>query len=112
TLHAEKHDAASQAEGQMMRHPKRERTLLVGAGFLAVLVALYVGQDVLEKQAAAQGRSGVQAPRFEVDPLWPKPLPNHWVIGSTIGVWVDARDHIWIIHRAVTLVANELVPEK
>ena len=20
----------------------------------------------------------VQAPRFEVDPLWPKPLPNHW----------------------------------
>ena len=23
----------------------------------------------------------MQAPRFEVDPLWPKPLPNHWVLG-------------------------------
>src|SRR2546430_10696642 len=20
----------------------------------------------------------VRAPRFEVDPFWPKPLPNHW----------------------------------
>ena len=31
----------------------------------------------------------VQAPRFEVDPLWPKPLPNHWVLGNVIGVGVD-----------------------
>ncbi len=42
---------------------------------------------------------GVQAPMFEVDPLWPKPLPNHWVLGSAIGVTVDSEDHIWIIHR-------------
>jgi len=32
--------------------------------------------------------------------MWPKPLPNHWVQGNTIGVSVDSRDHIWIIHRA------------
>jgi len=31
--------------------------------------------------------------------MWPKPLPNHWVLGSTIGVGVDSRDHIFIIHR-------------
>ena len=36
---------------------------------------------------------------FEVDPFWPKPLPNHWVLGSAIGVSVDAQDHVWIIHR-------------
>jgi hypothetical protein len=30
--------------------------------------------------------SGKQAPIFEVDPFWPKPLPNHWVTGSTIGL--------------------------
>ncbi|MDP2956928.1 MAG: hypothetical protein Q8N53_10955 [Longimicrobiales bacterium] len=48
--------------------------------------------------AAAPGTPGM-APRFEVDPLWPKPLPNHWVLGSTIGVSVDSRDHVWIIHR-------------
>ena len=42
---------------------------------------------------------GPMAPRFEVDPLWPKPLPNHWLLGSTVGVSVDSRDHVWIIHR-------------
>jgi DNA-binding beta-propeller fold protein YncE len=43
------------------------------------------------------------APRFEVDPFWPKPLPNHWVLGSAIGVSVDSRDHVWIIHRHQSL---------
>ena len=43
------------------------------------------------------------APRFEVDPLWPKPLPNNWVVGSVIGVSVDSRDHVWVIHRAGSL---------
>ena len=52
--------------------------------------------------AAQWGAAGV-APRFEVDPLWPKPLPNHWVLGSTIGVSVDSRDHVWIIHRQQSL---------
>ena len=36
---------------------------------------------------------------FEVDPLWPKPLPNNWLLGWTIGVWVDEQDYVWIIHR-------------
>lgn len=40
-----------------------------------------------------------QVPLFEVDPLWPKPLPNHWVLGSTVGVTVDSQDRIWIVHR-------------
>ena len=53
-------------------------------------------------------RATTRAPRFEVDPFWPKPLPNHWLLGSTIGVWVDERDHIWIIHRSsATLNNNE-----
>jgi len=49
----------------------------------------------------------VQAPRFEVDPMWPKPLPNHWVVGPVIGVSVDARDHVWILHRQESLEAKE-----
>ena len=48
------------------------------------------------------------APMFEVDPLWPKPLPNHWLLGSTIGVAVDSREHVWIIHRQATLANNEI----
>jgi hypothetical protein len=41
----------------------------------------------------------VDAPRFEVDPYWPKPLPNQWLLGSTIGIGIDSRDHVFIIHR-------------
>jgi DNA-binding beta-propeller fold protein YncE len=85
----------------------RSRNLYIGAGFAALLAGLAVAQAVLDKTVAAQA-TGVQAPRFEVDPLWPKPLPNHWVLGSTIGVWVDTDDHVWIIHRSsATLARNE-----
>jgi DNA-binding beta-propeller fold protein YncE len=49
--------------------------------------------------AAAQGK----LPHFEPDPSWPKPLPNNWMIGQVSGTAVDARDHIWILHRPRTL---------
>ena len=61
---------------------------LVGVGLAVLFLALAAGQAWLDRTAAAQGRDGVRAPRFEVDPLWPKPLPNHWVLGSAIGPWV------------------------
>jgi len=47
-----------------------------GAMLVAGVVALGLGQAVLQHQAEAQGAS-VQAPKFVVDPLWPKPLPNN-----------------------------------
>ena len=59
------------------------------------LAGLGAAQAVLQ----ADSRQTVQAPRFEVDPLWPRPLPNHWILGSVIGVGVDSRDHVFIIHR-------------
>ncbi len=83
-----------------------KRKLSIGAMFLVAIVALGIGSIVLEKKAAVQA-AGVQAPRFEVDPMWPKPLPNHWVMGNVIGVSVDGRDHIWIIHRQGSLEAME-----
>src|SRR6202521_3242043 len=39
--------------------------------------------------------------------MWPKPLPNHWLLGMTIGVSVDGQDHIWIIHRGGSLERME-----
>ena len=80
---------------------KRKRNVLVGTAFLAVLVALGIGQARLGGTAAAQ--STVQAPTFEVDPFWPRPLPNHWIIGSAVGITVDSRDHVFIIHRQGSL---------
>ena len=76
------------------------------ATVLAVLIVLGIASSMLEKKAAVQA-SGLQAPRFEVDPLWPKPLPNHWLLGMTIGVSVDSQDHVWIVHRQDTLDAKE-----
>jgi hypothetical protein len=38
-------------------------------------------------------------PKAEVDSLWPRPLPNHWILGSVTGVAVDSRDHVWVLHR-------------
>jgi DNA-binding beta-propeller fold protein YncE len=79
----------------------------VGAVFCAAIVALGISSIVLGNKASVHAGT-VQAPRFEVDPMWPKPLPNHWVIGNAIGVSADAQDHIWIIHRAGSLEAKEI----
>src|SRR6478735_4203866 len=88
-------------------HAQR-RNFVIAAGFIATLTVLGCGQALLQQQADAPGAT-VEAPRFEVDPLWPKPLPNHWLLGRGVGVWADEQDHIWIIHTGKGhLDANEL----
>jgi DNA-binding beta-propeller fold protein YncE len=47
-------------------------------------------------------------PQFQVDPFWPKPLPNNWLVGQVAGVHVDKRDHVWIIHRPSSLSDREV----
>src|SRR3989454_5651333 len=84
-----------------------KRNAYVAVAFLVLLAALGVGSAVLEKRAAVEA-AAVPAPRFEVDPLWRKPLPNKWILGQTIGVSVDAQDHVWIIHRAGSLEPGEV----
>ena len=83
-----------------------KRNLTIGIGFAVLLIGLGLVHQRLEQIALAQNRPGVQAPRFEVDPLWPKPLPNHWVLGQAIGIWVDAQDNVWIIHRGSDTLNN------
>src|SRR5262249_62221717 len=78
----------------------------LGTIFVALALALGVASIVLDRVAKVTA-APVMAPRFEVDPMWPKPLPNHWVIGNAIGVGVDSNDHIWIVHRQASLEAME-----
>ncbi|HEC42718.1 MAG TPA: hypothetical protein ENI20_07825 [Bacteroides sp.] len=48
-------------------------------------------------------------PVFKVDPFWPEPLPNNWLIGQVAGVAADSKNHVWIIHRPSSLGAEEAV---
>ena len=54
----------------------------VGMTLVALLVGLGIGQAMLDRTSA----QAKQAPKFEVDPFWPKPMPNNWVLGQTIGL--------------------------
>ncbi|NKB18797.1 MAG: hypothetical protein HC770_13595, partial [Pseudanabaena sp. CRU_2_10] len=90
-----------------MKRGNRRRNVAIAGAFFAALVVLGGAQLVLDRSLSARAQ-GTEAPMFEVDPFWPKPLPNNWVIGSTIGVTVDSRDHVFIIHRPATLQPNEI----
>lgn len=74
------------------------KKLAIGSFLTASLVALGIGQSKLQEPTIAASND-LMAPAFLVDPLWPKPLPNHWITGNTIGVDVDDRDHIFTVHR-------------
>src|SRR5215469_4398908 len=87
-----------------MRGMNRQRRL--AATFVALFLTFGIASVFLDRIAKAKA-AGVMAPRFEVDPLWPKPLPNHWLLGNAIGVAVDSNDHIWIVHRQASLEAME-----
>ncbi len=89
-----------------MRNPMRTRNFMIAAAGVAGVFALALGQAMLDDGSPAQAQ-GRQAPIFETDPFWPKPLPNHWLLGSAIGVDVDAQDHVWIVHRGDSLGGNE-----
>jgi DNA-binding beta-propeller fold protein YncE len=85
-----------------------KRNVRIGVLLLSLLSGLAVGSDILARHAGLSAAAAAMAPRFEVDPLWPKPLPNHWILGQTIGVSADAQDHIWIVHRAGSLEPGEV----
>tara|TARA_Y100001970_G_scaffold285569_1_gene405692 strand:- start:218 stop:1414 length:1197 start_codon:yes stop_codon:yes gene_type:complete len=72
---------------------------IIAAGALVSVFLAFVTSHHYLRESASAADSGRQAPYFEVDPFWPQPLPNKWILGSTIGVAVDDRDHVYIVHR-------------
>jgi DNA-binding beta-propeller fold protein YncE len=68
---------------------------------MRLLYAL-VGAALISTAAAAN-----DAPRFQVEPFWPKPLPENWILGQVSGIAVGPDDTIWIVHRPATLVDDE-----
>jgi DNA-binding beta-propeller fold protein YncE len=56
------------------------------------------GSPIVPK-AKAGPPQGAQVPKFEVDPTWPKPLPELWTTGEVGGTCVDAQDHVFVLNR-------------
>ena len=79
-----------------MIRTKRTFTILGSAAVLLTLLQL--GQNHLNQQVIAASNERM-APKMLVDPFWPQPLPNKWILGATIGIAIDSRDHVYIVHR-------------
>jgi DNA-binding beta-propeller fold protein YncE len=52
------------------------------------------------------------APQFQVEPFWPKPLPNNWLLGQVAGIATDKHDRIWVVHRPNSLTPRERAAEQ
>ena len=82
--------------------------LCLTVGALAASPAL--AQTEIVNQAAAAKVGGV--PQFLVDPFWPKPLPNNWILGQVAGIRVDRFDHIWVVQRPGSLTKRDRAAEQ
>ena len=79
--------------------------LISSALILALVSTVPIGAE--QKPATAGA-----APQFAVDPSWPLELPNKWILGAVTGVFVDAKDHVWITHLPETLTEEETSVEQ
>jgi len=81
-----------------------KRNMMFGLALVASISALGLASCALDEAGASDQVAGAAtAPMFEVDPFWPQPLPNHWVMGSVVGVGIDSQDNVYIIHRQAPL---------
>ena len=67
----------------------------ISTGLLMALLAV---------AAAAQA----PVPRYQVDPAWPKELPNNWIVGQISGLNVDRNNRIWVIQRPRSNTPDEI----
>jgi DNA-binding beta-propeller fold protein YncE len=83
----------------------KARCIRLGRGSLLVLglVAAAAAAPALSSIRLAAQTLSPKIPVYQVDPSWPKPLPNGWGIGPVSGISADSRDHVWIVHRQETV---------
>src|SRR5215470_513210 len=71
------------------------------------LAAAAIGPALAQTPAAKSG-----APQFQVDALWPKDLPNNWLLGQVSGITVDRNNNIWVVHRPGSFSKRERAAEQ
>lgn len=90
------------------------RTTVLSAAAFAAIVLLAAGHpaaEPLDFVRDGQAKPAANAPTFKVDPNWPQEMPNHWIMGAVTGVFVDAKQHVWVTHLPETLTEEELYEE-
>jgi hypothetical protein len=75
--------------------------------FIVCCIAIFVSMILIVAGVAMAGGRRDKAPKFKVDPFWPKPLPFNWQIGQVPGIAVDKDDNIWIVHRPRSFESDE-----
>ena len=84
----------------------RTRTIVaVAASFLLPAMASAQGANAT---VAKGSPTADRLPIYEVDPTWPPTLPNDWILGDIRGLFVDDRDHLWVIHMPSSLTPQEI----
>jgi DNA-binding beta-propeller fold protein YncE len=79
------------------------RTVLASS----VAAALAVGTfTIMDSEAAPAPKAAREAPRFEVDPTWPK-LPPRYIFGQVSSVSIDEQGHAWVLQRPSSLRADQ-----
>src|SRR5262245_19209596 len=72
--------APSENEGRLEEEAMKRAFCIALFVFAVAGAAIVAAQTNGNKPAPLDSTRGGQAPIFEVDPFWPKPLPNHWVM--------------------------------
>ena len=83
-----------------------KRAISVSAGAALCLALGLIGAHKTEAQSSASAIREI--PTFQVDPAFPKKVPNDWVWGPASGITVDSKDNIWVITRPREVVDKSL----
>jgi sugar lactone lactonase YvrE len=79
-------------------------TLCAGTCVAVVAVGAAVGTTVAGAPAA------VAPPTYQVEPFWPKEMPNNYMFGNVVGIGVDSKDNVWVTHRPQSQPGAEKTP--
>ena len=94
---------------EMKRNQSRGFAAMLGVCVLVLAASACGGSaEQPEQGQSVQATDAQGAPIFQVDPFWPKPLPNRWSMQQVTGLGVDSMNHIWFLNRAAAAEGDEI----
>ena len=70
-------------------------------------IALAIGFSCFLFMTSGAPKPTQGVPNYKVDPSWPKPLPNKWIMQGVPDLVVDKNDHIWVMNRPRDIMPDE-----